>query len=245
MISREEARQRGRDYINSEAGEAAAEAIGWLRDALERERGANDDDTCKDAHDQALAAKADLELAIGVRALRRQRIVSTAAGLPPHRRVVTHKGVESIFRRGGRATEQQFAMWRMLMDELGGILGGGPENLEAATLALTEMGYHGPQANQGKDSGIRAATLRQGVNPNAGPSAAGRLSLYNALGYTLGAEGKRDCHPSEWKQRAALHLRLTGPRLQPGPKSSKQPVFEVSLAVVERVVAARVGFHRG
>ena len=39
-----EARQRGRDYINSEAGEAAAEALGALLEALEREREANSDD---------------------------------------------------------------------------------------------------------------------------------------------------------------------------------------------------------
>ena len=152
MISREEARQRGRDYINSEAGEAAAEALGALLEALEKAREANDDDACKDAHEQALAARADLEFAIGVRAWRRQRIVSTAAGLPPHRRAATAKGIESIFRRGGRDTEQRFAISRILMDELGGILGGRPENLEAATLFLAEKGYHGPQANPGKDS---------------------------------------------------------------------------------------------
>ena len=57
MISREEARQRGRDYINSEAGEAAAEALGALLEALEKEREANDDDAHKRAHEQALARK--------------------------------------------------------------------------------------------------------------------------------------------------------------------------------------------
>ena len=238
MTDREKARQSARDYINSEAGEVAAEALGALLEALEIMREANDDDALKRAHDQALAARADLEFAIGVRAWRRQRIVSTAAGLPAHRPVATAKGIESIFRRGGRATEQRFAIWRMLMDELGGILGGRPENLEAATLALAEMGYHGPQAKPGKDSGIRAPTIRQGVNSNDGASALGRLSFYSALGYTLGAEGKRNCHPSDWKLRARLHLRLIGPRLKPGPKPrGQQPVLEVSLEVAERVVA--------
>jgi hypothetical protein len=238
VIDREEARQRGRDYIDGEAGAAAAEALGALLEALEKARDANSDDAQEDAHKQALAARADLEAAIGVRGWRRQRIVSTAAGQPAHRPVTTAKGIESIFRRGRRDTEQRFAMGRILMDELGCILGGRPENLEAATLILAEKGYHGPQAKPGKDSGIRAPTIRQGVNPDDGASEAGRWSFYTALGYTLGAEGKRDCHPSEWKQRALLHLRAIGPKPRPGPKPSKQPTFRVGLVEAERVVAA-------
>jgi hypothetical protein len=237
MISREEARQRGRDYINSEAGAAAAEALGALLEALEKARDANDDDARKDAHEQALKARADLEAATGVRDLRRQRIVSTVAGLPPHRIAATAKGVDAIF-NGRRDSEHRSAYNRILMDELGALLGGRPENLEAATLILAQMGYHGPKGKLGKDSGIRAPTVRQGVNSNDGASATGRLSLYTALGYTLGAEGKRDCHPSEWKQRAALHLRALGPKPRPGPKPSKQPAFKVGLAAAERVVAA-------
>jgi hypothetical protein len=41
---RARARQRGRDYINSEAGAVTAEALGALLEALERERGANNDE---------------------------------------------------------------------------------------------------------------------------------------------------------------------------------------------------------
>jgi hypothetical protein len=239
MIDREEARQRGRDYINSKVGEAAAEALGALLEALERAGEANSDDAREDAHKQTMAARADLEAAIGVRGWRRQRIVSTAAGQPAHRPVATAKGVESIFRRGGRDTEQRFAMSRILMDELGGILGGRPENLEAATLILAEKGYYGPQAKPGKDSGLRAPAIRQGVNPHAGASETGRWGFYTALGYTLGAEGKRDCRPSEWKQRAALHLRAIGPKPRPGPKPRrKQPTIYVGLVEAERVVAA-------
>ena len=237
MIDREKARQSARDYINSEAGEAAAEALGALLEALETVQGANDDDALKDAHDQALAARADLEFAIGVRAWRRQRIVSTVAGQPAHRSVATAKDVDAIF-RGKRDSEHRYAYSRILQDEIGGLLGGKPEDLESATLILAEMGYHGPKANLGKDSAIRGPTLRQGRNPDAWPSALGRLSLYSALGYTLGAEGKRNCHPSEWKLRARLHLRLIGPRRKPGPKPrGQQPVLEVSLEVAERVVA--------
>ncbi len=176
MIAREEACRRGRDYINSEAGEAAAEALGALLEALEIVREANSDDACKDAHDQALAARADLELAIGVRAWRRQRIVSSAAGQPAHRTVATAKGVDSIFRRGGRdyrAAIRHTPAFSWMKS--GPLLGGRPENLEAATLILAEMGYHGPQAKPDKDSGIRAPTVRQGRNPDGGPSAVGRL----------------------------------------------------------------------
>jgi hypothetical protein len=103
---------------------------------------------------------------------------------------------------------------------------------------LADMGYHGPQAEADKASGIRAPTVRQGVNVNDGASAAGRLSLYNRLGYTLGAEGKRDCPPSVWKHRAALHIRAIGPPRRSGPKPSKQPTFNVGLAEAERIVAA-------
>ena len=239
MIDREEARQRGRDYINSKAGEAAAEALGALLEALEKAREANSDDAREDAHKQALAARVDLEAAIGVRAWRRQRIVSTAAGLPAHRPVATAKGVESIFRRGGRDYRTAIRhMPAFSWTNSAALLGGRPENLEAATLILAEMGYHGPQAKPGKDSGIRAPTIRQGVNPDDGASEAGRWSFYTALGYTLGAEGKRDCRPSEWKQRALLHLRAIGPKPRPGPKPSKQPTFYVGLVEAERVVAA-------
>jgi hypothetical protein len=241
MTSEDERRaralQRGRDYINSEAGAATAEALGALLDALEKDREANSDDARKRAHEQALASRAALEAATGVLGWRRRRIVSTAAGLPAHRHVATAKGIEAIFTRRGHITEQRFAAGRILIDEVGALLGGRPENLEAATLILAEMGYHSPQGELGKDSGIRGATIRQGVNPDDGPSAMARLSLYTALGYTLGAEGKRACSPSAWKQRAALHLRAIGPKPRPGPKPRrKQPT--VGLAEAERVVAA-------
>jgi hypothetical protein len=237
MIDREEARQRGRDYINSEAGAAAAEALGALLEALERNRGANNDDDRKDAHKQALAASADHDAATGLRDLRRQRVVSTAAGQAPHKLVVTAKGIDAIFRRGGSPTEQRFAAARILLDTSGTTLGGRPENLEALRLILAELGYRVPEKKPGKASGIRAPTTRQGVNATDGGSEVGRWSIYTALGYTLGAEGKRDCHPSVWRQRAILHLRAINRQRKPGPKPAKQP-FHAGLMEAERVVTA-------
>jgi hypothetical protein len=221
--------------------EEAHRVLDRLIDAAERELRANDDDARKRDHKEILDLRSALEAVNGTLDLRRRRILSTVAGLPPHRPVATAKGIDSIFRRGDKPkhiTEQRYAATRILEDELDVLLGGGPENLEAATLILAQMGYHGPKGKLGKDSGIRAPTVRQGVNSNDGASATGRLSLYTALGYTLGAEGKRDCHPSEWKHRAALHLRALGPKPRPGPKPSKQPAFNVGLAAAERVVAA-------
>jgi hypothetical protein len=221
--------------------EEAHRVLDRLIDAAERELGANDDDARKCDHKEILALRSALEAANGTLGLRRRRILSTVAGLPPHRPVATAKGIDWIFRRSDKpkhSTEQRYAIFRILQDELDALLGGGPENRESATLILADMGYHGPQPKSDKASGIRAPTVRQGVNVNDGASAAGRLSLYNALGYTLGAEGKRDCPPSVWRHRAALHIRVVGPPRRSGPKPSKQPTFNVGLAEAERIVAA-------
>jgi hypothetical protein len=212
-----------------------------LMDVNEQELATNSDETRKHNHEEALTLRYALEAANGTRDRRRRRILSTAAGLPPHRPVATTKDIDSIFKRSEKpahVTGQRYSIARILLDELGVLLGGGPEDHEAATLILADMGYHGPQAKQDKATGIRVPTVRQGVNAADGASAAGRLSLYTVLGYTLGAEGKRDCPPSAWKQRAALHLRAIGPKPRPGPKPSRPPPFHVGLAEAERVVAA-------
>ena len=57
---------------------------------------------------------------------------------------------------------------------------------------------------------IRRPTLRKGVKPLDGPTAAIRLGLTNAIGYTLGYEDKRDCPPAAWTSRASLHLKIIG-----------------------------------
>jgi hypothetical protein len=203
--------------------------------------GSNSNDARKQDHEAILALRALLEAANGVLDIRKRRIVSTAAGQPPHRLVATAKGIDAIFRRSekpGRIGEQRYAISRILLDELGALLGGRPENLETATLILADMGYRGPMPKQENPQGTRVPTVRQGVNADDGPSAAGRLSLYEALGYTLGAEAKQNCAPSVWRQRAVLHVRAIGPRRRTGPKSSNEPVVNVGLAEAERVVAA-------
>jgi hypothetical protein len=241
MIDREDARKRARDYINSEAGAAVAEALGALLEGLEYERQANGDEDRERAHNQILASRADMEAAIGVRRVRRQRIVSTAAGEAPYRPVATAKDIDSIFtlsKKPSHVTAQRYGAFRILQDELGALRGGGPDDLESATLLLADMGYDGPQAKLDKASGIRARSVRQGVKSGGGPSAVGRWSLYVALGYTLGAEGRRDRDPSVWTLRAALHLRLIGPSRRPGPKPADEPAFLVGLEKAEHIVAA-------
>jgi hypothetical protein len=110
---------------------AAAKAV---RDALEHERGANDDDTRRLAHEHVLAAAAALDAATGLRDFSRRRVLSTAVGQPAHGSVSTSKGLEAIFRRSGknspRETEQRYAISRILLDRLGALLGGRPENRE-------------------------------------------------------------------------------------------------------------------
>ena len=222
MISREEARQRGRDYINSEAGEAAAEAMGALLDALES-RGSKQRRRVQGRSRAGLAARADLEAAIGVRGWRRQRIVSTAAGLPPHKHPATHKGIESIFRRGGRDTNSD-SPYPHSHGRTRGHSRRPARNLAAAELILAEKGYHGPQAKPGKDSGLRAPTLRQGVNPHDGASEAGRWSLYTRSVTRSARKGSATAAPPSGNSALGAFSAI-GPKPGPGPKPTKQPPF--------------------
>jgi hypothetical protein len=191
-------------------------AIKGLREALERERTANSDEARRFAHEEVLMWEARLEAATGFQQFETRRIVSTAAGQPAHRPPVTAKGIDAIFRRGGNLTEQRYAVTRLLVDRLGRTVG-----LEAARLILADMGYRLPAEDLLSDppEGIRAPTPRQGVNPLGGAKATMRLGLMNALGYTLGREGKRDCPRAAWSGRAILHLRVAtkgrGPAISP------------------------------
>ena len=156
-------------------------------------------------HDEVLTREAQLEAATGFQQFETRRIVSTAAGQPAHRPPATGKGVEAIFRRNGNPTEQRYAVTRVLFDRLGRKVGP-----EAMRLILADMGYRLPAEDLPGDApaGIRAPTLRKGVNPLDGPPAMVRLGLMNVLGYTLGREGKRNCPPADWTSRASLHLRV-------------------------------------
>jgi hypothetical protein len=203
-----------------------------LIDLNRRIAGINDEDALRDAHAEGFVLEAALGEVTGVLPRRRQRIVATAANLPAYHHPATTKGVDAIFRKGGHAGEQRYAVARILLDNLGVLLGGKLEHREAARLLLAALGYVVP--GDDKATGIRQATVRERVNPAGGLPATLRLSLYNALGYSLGAEGRRDCPPSAWKQRAVLHLRCAiaahggSPGMAPG----------VGLERAEKVVAA-------
>jgi hypothetical protein len=82
MINREEARQRGRAYINSKAGEAAAEALGAIREALEREREAKSDDERAKAQGRYLEAKDVLDYEIEAPHVLRRRMTVEALDVP-------------------------------------------------------------------------------------------------------------------------------------------------------------------
>jgi hypothetical protein len=75
-------RQRGRDYINSEAGEMLAGALGTLLEALERERGANSNEARAAAQVAFLAAEATFDRAIGATDVYRRRMAVEALDLP-------------------------------------------------------------------------------------------------------------------------------------------------------------------
>ena len=205
-------------------------------------REANDDDASKRAHDQALAARADMEAASGIRDLRRRRIVSFVAGLPAHRPVATNKGVKSIFRlskKPSRITEQRSGIARILMDELGTILGGRPENLETATLLMAELGYHGPQGRSWTSppaSGRRPCI--GGPIPTAGLRHRGDGPSIPRLATRSAPKGSATAvHRSGSLARCCIFA-LIGPPRRPGPKPTNKPHFRVSLEKAERVVAA-------
>jgi hypothetical protein len=211
-----------------------------LMDLNDQELGINTDDARKHNHEEAAAVRTAMEEANGTLPRDRRRIVSTAAGQPAHR-PATAKLLDAIFGSGknpNRKTEQRYAVARILLDRLPPLLGR-PESREAARLILADMGYSVPStAGDEQPMGIRRPTRRQGVIIEGGAAAAGRMSLYNALGYTLGAEGKRDCSPAVWRQRAALHLRSKVQPRRPGPKSRGPSAPVVSLETAEKVVAA-------
>ena len=69
------------------------------------------------------------------------------------------------------------------------------------------------------------------------------VTLWNALGYTLGAEGKRDCHSSVWRHRASFAYSCGRPlpRRSVTETVKKQPTFNVGLAEAGRIVAGPRG----
>ncbi len=221
--------------------DAADDGLAWTRDpayratldllkasldALERVRTANSDDARRLAHEETMANFAQLDAVTGRRSFEDQRVVSSAAGQPAHRPPSTSKGLDAIFRRrGGNPTERRYATARILFDRLR--QEAGPEVLR---LVLADMGYPLPEEPapiERQPTGLRAATLRQGVKPLGGPVAAIKLGLVNVIGYTLGVEGQRDCAPRVWTARAILHLRVKTKSRTPG----------INLDEIARVVA--------
>jgi hypothetical protein len=198
-------------WLRNPENRALVDLIRSIKAATLRARTANDDETRRLAHEDVLMLRAQFEKATGLRRFEDQRVVSTAAGQPAHRPPSTAKGLSAIFRRGGDKTEQRYSVARVLFDRWGRNAG-----MEALRLVLADMGYGLPDENLPGDApeGIRAPTLRKGVKPLDGPAAAIRLGLANAIGYTLGHEGKRDCPPPD-----------ATPRLSSGPpgRSSCSP----------------------
>lgn len=215
-------------WTRDPAYRTALDALKASLDALERIRTANSDEGKRLAHEDALARHAQLDEATGRRSFEDRRVMSSAAGQPAHRPLSTSKGLDAIFRRRGEnPTEQRYAIARILFDRRPGWTAG-PESLR---LVLADMGYSLPEEPapiERQPVGVRAMTPKQGVNPLGGPAAAIRFGFVNAIGYTLGHEGKRDCAPRDWTGRAILHLRvITKGRTTP----------PISIPEIERVVA--------
>ena len=84
---RARARQRGRDYINSEAGAVTAEALGALLEAREGEQEANSDEARAAAQAAYLSAQAAFGRATGATDVRRRRMAVEALDLPSGARV--------------------------------------------------------------------------------------------------------------------------------------------------------------
>jgi hypothetical protein len=213
MISCEEARQRGRGYINSDAGAAAAEALGKLLEALENERGANDDDGRATRQTQYLDAEGALLLSIGGVDLRQRRMVVEA---PAGSKVETSDFMQldrdcvEVTPEGQVRIRQALARHTL---DTEAILKKRLSGLQASNLRQNAKGRYGP---------LDGRLMIAGVDPGMGAADELRSKIVAETGYTVGAErGAVGRIPhAMWKRAERVHnkwaanLRMRGIRVQ-------------------------------
>jgi hypothetical protein len=203
---RARARQRGRDYINSEGGAVTAEALGALLEALERERGANNDEGRTDAQARYLEAKAVLDYEIEAPHVRRRRMAVEALDYPSgalvdagdFRRVLTDC-FSTLKTQAGRDKLRRLLSRYILDDEE--TIGRPAARLLVEKLSANSEGLLGAIDNVERKSGVGKTT---GKNVNI------RTKVVMAAGYSAGVEfGLNGNIPSVfWKRAQRMHGRL-------------------------------------
>jgi hypothetical protein len=199
-------RQRGRDYINSEAGEASAEALGALLEALEEERGANNDGERAEAQARYLEAKAVLDYEIEAPHVRRRRMAVEALDLPSgasvdpgdFERVLTDC-FSTLETQAGRDKLRRLLSRYILDDEETF----GPP---AARLLVEKLSAN----SEGLLGAIDRVEGKSGVGKTTGKNVNTRTIVVMAAGYSAGVEYGLDGNiPSAfWKRAQRRHGRL-------------------------------------
>jgi hypothetical protein len=203
---RAQARQRGRDYLNSEAGAVTAEALGVLLEALERERGANNDAGRADAQARYLEAKAVLDYELEAPHVRRRRMAVEAldypSGAPVDAGDFKRVLIDCFFTletQAGRDKLRRLLSRYLLDDEE--TFGRPAARLLVEKLSANSEGLFGAIDNVEGKSGVGKTT---GKNVNA------RTNVVMAAGYSAGVEYGLDGNiPSAfWKRAQRMHGRL-------------------------------------
>ena len=222
---RARARQRGRDYINSEAGAVTAEALGALLEALERERGANNDEGRTDAQARYLEAKAVLDYEIEAPHVRRRRMAVEALDYPSgalvdagdFRRVLTDC-FRTLKTQAGRDKLRRLLSRYILDDEE--TIGRPAARLLVEKLSANSEGLLGAIDNVEGKSGVGKTT---GKNVNI------RTKVVMAAGYSAGVEfGLNGNIPSVfWKRAQRMHGRLVKEARAPGGAGGSDVISDV------------------
>jgi hypothetical protein len=203
---RARARQRGRDYINSEAGAVTAEAVGALLDALEKERGASSDEGRAAAQARYLEAKAVLNYELEDRHVRRRRMAVEALDYPSGALVdagefgrVLTDCFFTLKTQAGRDKLRRLLSRYLLDDEE--TFGRPAARLLIEKLSANSGGIFGAIDNVEGKSGVDKTT---GKNVNA------RTNVVMAAGYSAGVEfGMNGKIPfAFWKRAQRTHIRL-------------------------------------
>jgi hypothetical protein len=185
-------RQRGREYLNSEAGAAAAEALGAFIEAIEGEREVRADETQAAVEKRAgfqstaLAALRALISALGALDLLHRRMVAFARnqrmGVISHARDLASLLKPDKLRKDVGRKNMRKMLARVVLD-----LGLLPGASKAVTWALNLAA--GGRDGQFADEGAFDTDPAAGVQSDSGLAYTLQIRLANATGYEAGTNG--------------------------------------------------------
>jgi hypothetical protein len=206
MISEDErrahARQRARDYINSEAGAVTAEALGALLEAKEGEQEANSDEARAAAQMARSAAEAALDRATGATDFWRRRMVVEALDLPSGARVEAAE-FERIF-KDCLDTIEALASRNKLRRLLSRHFLDNEETLTLSVRLLVDKLFKNPRGLMGA---IDRVEKKSGVDAKKGLDDSLRTIVVSAAGYSAGVGFglNKDIPFSFWKRAQRRH----------------------------------------